>query len=56
MKRFNKKMAFSLCYAWVMVILALISICLIILDYAKMITLTDQPYSCLLYTSDAADE
>ena len=47
MKRFNKKMAFSLCYAWVMVILALISICLIILDYAKMITLTDQPYSLI---------
>lgn len=47
MKSSNKKLTFSLCYAWVMVILALISICLIILDYAKMISLTDQPYSLI---------
>ena len=47
MKSSNKKLTFSLCYAWVMVILALISICLIILDYAKMISLTVQPYSLI---------
>ena len=47
MKSFNKKLTLSLCYAWVMVILALISIYLIILDYAKIISLTDRPYSLI---------